>query len=194
MAYRETQIDESFPVAGVDNESQGFRDNFSAIKDTLTQAKTDILALQASRLDISSPSTDLSGNTVENVNLKSETYEFNEGAGISTSQNVSYAAGSFHFLGLSGGTESSPVELVLADIPYDAANPSVARFTIALRGDGTERFFAFNTETAGNFFVDSSWPTLSVTSATDDFKLFELWTYDGGNNVFARYLGTFSAL
>jgi hypothetical protein len=190
MAYRETQIDENFPVAGVDNESQGFRDNFSAIKDTLVQAKADVLALQESRLDISSPSTDLSGNTIENVNLKSETYEFNDGSGISSSQNVSYASGSFHLLALSGGTELAPVELVLSDIPTSG----VARFQIAVHSDGTENFFSFNTENTGRFFVDGSWPTLSVTAAADDFKLFELWTYDGGNNVFARYLGTFSAL
>jgi hypothetical protein len=33
---RNLDIDQDFPVAGQDNESQGFRDNFSAIKDSLT--------------------------------------------------------------------------------------------------------------------------------------------------------------
>ena len=75
MPYRETQINEAFPVAGVDNESQGFRDNFSAIKDTLVQTKSDIQDLQESRLDISSPDTNMSGNTITDVNLKGSSFE-----------------------------------------------------------------------------------------------------------------------
>jgi hypothetical protein len=34
MPYRVTEIDAQFPVAGIDNESQGFRDNFASIKDS----------------------------------------------------------------------------------------------------------------------------------------------------------------
>jgi hypothetical protein len=193
MTYRETQIDEAFPVPGVDNESQGFRDNFSAIKDTLVQAKSDIQDLQESRLDISSPSTDLSRNTIENANLTANTYAFNIGGGISASQNISYNAGSFHYLGLSGGTSISPVELVLSNIP-SPTTPVVAVFRVVVRGDGTARFFTFNTETVGAFYVDDSWPaTLSVTSATGG-KMFEFWTYDGGNTVFGKYLGEFALL
>lgn len=193
MTYRETQIDEAFPVPGVDNESQGFRDNFSAIKDTLVQAKSDIEDLQASRLDISSPSTDLSGNTIANANLSANTFAFNEGGGISASQNISYTAGTFHYLGLSGGTSESPVELILSDIPSPVV-PVVAVFRVALRGDGTERFFSFNTSSIGAFYVDSSWPeTLSITSASNP-KIFEFWTYDGGETVFGKYLGQFVLL
>jgi hypothetical protein len=193
MTYRETQIDEAFPVPGVDNESQGFRDNFSAIKDTLIQAKIDIEGLQESRLDISSPETDLGGNTIKNANLAANTYAFDEGAGISASQIISYTAGSFHYLGLIGGTSGSPAQLVLSDIP-SPTTPVVTVFRVAVRGDGTERFFAFNTETTGAFYVDNSWPaTLSVTSATGA-KMFEFWTYDGGNTVFAKYLGQFALL
>lgn len=39
-------IDESFPVAGQDNDTQGFRDNFSTIKSSLASAKTEITDLQ----------------------------------------------------------------------------------------------------------------------------------------------------
>ena len=37
-------IDGAYPKAGQDNSSQGFRDNFSAIKDNFTEAKNDIEA------------------------------------------------------------------------------------------------------------------------------------------------------
>lgn len=45
-----TTIDALYPVAGKDNDSQGFRDNFSAIKTGLATAGTEITALQASTL------------------------------------------------------------------------------------------------------------------------------------------------
>ena len=37
-----TQIDATYPVAGQDNDSQGFRDNFNQIKTQLTTASTEI--------------------------------------------------------------------------------------------------------------------------------------------------------
>ena len=42
-------IDGSYPKAGQDNSSQGFRDNFSAIKKNFTEAKTEIEDLQTNK-------------------------------------------------------------------------------------------------------------------------------------------------
>ena len=41
-------IDGTFPIAGQDNSSQGFRDNFTATKNNFTTAKSEIEALQIS--------------------------------------------------------------------------------------------------------------------------------------------------
>ena len=41
-----TNIDENYPVAGQDNDSQGFRDNFQNIKTALNTAATEITSLQ----------------------------------------------------------------------------------------------------------------------------------------------------
>jgi hypothetical protein len=40
-------IDQNFPILGEDNPSQGFRDNFAAIKTALTQAKNEIDTLES---------------------------------------------------------------------------------------------------------------------------------------------------
>lgn len=193
MPYRETQINEAFPVAGVDNESQGFRDNFSAIKDTLVQTKSDIQDLQESRLDISSPDTNMSGNTISDVNLKSATFEFNAGGNVVSSQNVSYAAGSYHVytLAKSSPNSGSPIELTLSDLP-EAGKLAVIR--IHLYGNGSEQWFSFNSSVAGDFYKDPSWPvTLSVTSATLP-EIYEFWTWDSGATVYGRFLGAFTAV
>ena len=40
-------IDTKYPIAGQDNDTQGFRDNFASIKNNLTSAKTEITDLQS---------------------------------------------------------------------------------------------------------------------------------------------------
>ena len=42
-----TNIDITYPIAGQDNDTQGFRDNFSTIKNNFLVAQTEISALQA---------------------------------------------------------------------------------------------------------------------------------------------------
>ena len=39
-------INKDYPVAGQDNDSQGFRDNFNVIKTNFTNAKSEIETLQ----------------------------------------------------------------------------------------------------------------------------------------------------
>jgi hypothetical protein len=55
-------VDGTFPVAGQDNPSQGFRDNFTNIKNNFTFAQTEISDLQAKALVTSA----LSGQTINN--------------------------------------------------------------------------------------------------------------------------------
>lgn len=61
-------IDPEFPVAGQDNNSQGFRDNFLYIKEGLESAAADITDLQgnAARLD---EDNNFQGNLISNANL-----------------------------------------------------------------------------------------------------------------------------
>jgi len=63
-----SSIDAAFPVAGQDNDSQGFRDNFSQIKTQLTTAGSEITALQANRATTNA-TTSFNGHDVKNANL-----------------------------------------------------------------------------------------------------------------------------
>ena len=67
-------ISVTFPIAGQDNDSQGFRDNFNNIKTNITHAKTEIEDLQSkvilkSALTGSSFSNDGNGSVLENFKL-----------------------------------------------------------------------------------------------------------------------------
>lgn len=59
-------IDVEFPVAGQDNDSQGFRDNFSVIQNALATANSEITDLQtnAARLDVDN---DFNGTVIGNA-------------------------------------------------------------------------------------------------------------------------------
>lgn len=73
-------IDGSFPIAGQDNDSQGFRDNFTNIRNNLGFAKNEIEDLQAkavlkSPLSGATLDNNMNGATMSRVNLKSITSE-----------------------------------------------------------------------------------------------------------------------
>ena len=51
-----SKIDTTYPIPGRDNDSQGFRTNFSSIKQGLTQAASEISILQAQKADLREPS------------------------------------------------------------------------------------------------------------------------------------------
>ena len=64
-------IDETYPISGVDNDSQGFRDNFSATQSALLVAKAEITDLQNRAVVVADTSNDpavnnLLGSTLSN--------------------------------------------------------------------------------------------------------------------------------
>lgn len=64
-----SNINENFPAAGQDNDSQGFRDNFARIKTALGTAQTEITYLNTNSVD-RTKNNDLGNNTLSNLILK----------------------------------------------------------------------------------------------------------------------------
>jgi hypothetical protein len=62
-------IDATYPTAGQDNSSQGFRDNFAAIKNNFTSARDEIVALQANKANLDK-SSNFSDNEVTRAKFK----------------------------------------------------------------------------------------------------------------------------
>ena len=62
-------IDGTYPKAGQDNSSQGFRDNFNAIKNNFTEAKTEIEAMQTNKANLDAHN-DFNGSNIHNAVLK----------------------------------------------------------------------------------------------------------------------------
>ena len=78
-----TSIDATFPVAGQDNDSQGFRNNFNTVKNNFTAAKSEIEALQTNTAKLNA-SNDFLGNDVSGANLIANTEKIYAGGTITS--------------------------------------------------------------------------------------------------------------
>ena len=192
----DTTIDDTYPVAGVDNDSQGFRDNFNIIKTNFVAAKAEITELQTNAIlknKLTSQDeldNDFGGNEITNALLKDCAEGVSANGTINTLQNVSYLNGVYQT-----GVVTGDLTLTLADWP----DAGYARMVVELESDsGTGRAITFNGENTAQFkkISTDSWASTSATSVvatvTNNKEVYEFWTHDGGSNIYAKIVGTFS--
>ena len=125
-------IDTAYPIAGQDNDSQGFRDNFTNIKTNFEYAETEIDDLQAkgifkSALTGTTLDNDMAGALVEN--MKTQAFRGTRIAlgSVTGSTAIDYAAGQWYTV-----TTSGAITLAFSNIP-SAGNASWfnVRITVA---------------------------------------------------------------
>lgn len=94
-----TTINEEFPVAGQDNDSQGFRDNFSIIKNSLSAAKEEVESLQNNTAKLNE-SNNFLGTDIIGANFSGTTLATYTSTIVSTSQDVNFTNGHYQVLDL----------------------------------------------------------------------------------------------
>ena len=128
----ETNINGNYPVAGQDNNSQGFRDNFSSIKNNLSIAKDEITDLQSkvvlkSALVGDELDNDFDGSVIKNAELRGSRETVVSLGTISGTIDIDYANGSFFTL-----TSSGNVTLEFNNpTPIDTLTSFVIRISIS---------------------------------------------------------------
>ena len=196
------QIDEEFPVAGQDNDSQGFRDNFAAIQSSLTATKTALQDLEAKSilkvaLSDSTLDNNLQGNKIINGVLQGVALEQSDKGNVDSNENGNILWSTAHYHKIAMGNQSS-VRLQLGGWPETGV---YAQMRLAIySNDGSERTLTFEAENAGTIRVNqNNWAgalsggDFKVTSATSP-KIVDVWTVDGGITVFMEYKGEYSIL
>jgi hypothetical protein len=188
-----TTIDETYPVAGVDNDSQGFRDNFQIIKDNFAAAKSEVEDLQDNVARTDTDNNHL-GNKIISAELDQCTEAFTPIGIVNTDQNISFLNGHYQtFL------VTDSLTLTLADWPDSG---TLARITAQIEiadGSAGEFLITFRGENSGNFKSDGSveWDSESATSvvattaSTTQPTIVEFWTADGGATIYAKHHGVF---
>lgn len=173
-------IDGTYPVAGQDNSSQGFRDNFTAVKNNFTEAKSEIEDLQDNKA-----STDANASfndfVVTRATLKdcAETvFAHGTASGAIT---LNHENGHYQTLTTSGSVSlaltnfpSAALGRIILDITYASTAHTLTVTTATLAADNVTGF------TAG---------TDIVTVSTAGRYLYEFVTPNGGTTVLMHQLG-----
>jgi len=162
-------INTSYPVAGVDNNSQGFRDNFTAISAGLAIAKTELTALQTNAVLKANLTTnavvnnDLNGSTISNGLYNRFYGVYFSGGTVSTASNVDLINGPVQRFILAGDAT-----LTFTGWPT-AGKMGLIRVLIASDQNGV-RTPGFATSGGGSIRYDVAYPTLP-NSTTYGFKV-----------------------
>jgi hypothetical protein len=172
-------IDPTFPVAGVDNDSQGFRDNFLYIKNGLETAAGEITALQANAATTNASSTSFNNNTITSVNLLNYTEGLYSGGIVIADTNIDYSQGVLQTFSL--GSPATSVQFTLlpnnltAGTGFPAANEATVRVLIN-NNDSTPRTFNFVVGNGGSLLKDAAVTRVSTTGTIGSISGTGPWT------------------
>jgi hypothetical protein len=205
-AINYSAIATGFPVAGQDNDSQGFRSNFGAISAALSTAKDEITNLQSKAMlkssltAVETATNDLNGSTIADGKLQGMATVV--GSAITDNTTLSFSNAGFYYSLFQDNTAKT---IQLAGIPSFAteAEPAYCSIKIMMRAADGNTDNKLVTLSAGTkpITADSSsaWATqqsltavvVSLSGTTKKYKLIEAFTYDGGEHVYLRFLGEY---
>lgn len=174
-------INQDFPVAGQDNDTQVFRDNFSTIKTCLRYAgeELDVLQNSTSGAALLSQENDFNSNVIKNAifqdtrDLVRDNGNWNE-----TVCNVFFTNGHYQIFKF-GIPSPGNVILDFSEFPIDATPLNVGKVRLELYADsginGGIQTVGFTSTIAG-YKKNFAGTTITVNSDTDPVIL-EVWRY-----------------
>jgi hypothetical protein len=148
-------VDATYPVAGQDNNSQGFRDNFGSIKTGLGQASTEITALQ-NNAAFKNSANDFGQNVLSNAVVKTFYGVALDRGTISTNTDISVTDGP-----LQSVTLTTNATLTFKNWPTSGKYAAVRLMVYS--NQTAVQIPSFSTENAGVLRYDTAFPTLPGT-------------------------------
>lgn len=183
-------IDAAYPVAGQDNNSQGFRDNFQVTKTGLSQAATEITALQLNTAKLN-VANDFAGNIIQNA-VTNKLY-----GAVATiisvelgTTNVQVSTGEYHRITIG---DSATLELTnwpildnrFAKVRIHLENNELSPHTITF---ATNALATVSDDDSGKF------TSHAIVVPAGKTVIVEAWKYDygSGSKMYIRYIGEFA--
>jgi len=172
-------INVAYPIPGVDNDTQGFRDNFTNIKNALTVAGNELNELMLT--SVKTTGADFSYNELSRVKLKSSSWTAAIGETLTTNTNVivSFLNGNYQKFEVAGdvgftvtdwptGNTYAPILIELVK-----SNDTATR-TVEFPGANVRKPIALRE------------PYILTTETIEKPVIFELWSADGGGTVYVK--------
>ena len=175
-------IDQTFPVAGEDNPSKGFRDNFESIILNFQRLNQELAILQngTARTDTDS---DFFNNTISNVNFLNSTQTAINLGNIDSDTAIDVSAAAFQL-----ATVNDTANFTLVNWPTSYRYRAIQ---VALRSDGLSRLVKFQATGTQTIRFDEPWPLEIFIDSPDVYTIVEFFSFDGGTEIFASYKGAF---
>jgi hypothetical protein len=176
-------IDANYPVAGVDNDTQGFRDNFRIIKTGLETANTEISSLQSNTAKLNA-SNNFNGNAINEARFIASGDTVNNKNILSGNTELPWSQGGYFAAVLNGN-----LTLTLSDWPVTSKGIA-AKMYVQVSAQGANRTLTFAVPGVG--VIKRSGFTNPVTINNDgSVSIFEFVSIDGGATVLGRLVGTY---
>jgi hypothetical protein len=173
-------IDGTYPIAGQDNDSQGFRDNFTNIKNNFTFAYDELADLQSkavlkSALSGAALNNDMAYAQLISPQLLKAVETKNDLGTKSGTFTISWADGHFQHYATSGNTT-----LAFSNWPTSGY---YTRLRLQITTDTTNRTVTFPSAVSVGLSTVQGASGQVVTLPTAGVYLFELTSYDAGTTV-----------
>lgn len=182
-----TNLDETYPVPGINNDSQGFRNNFFNIKQNLNIAKDEIIYLNDHTMKTNS-NINLNEYELSNSIFKSCSYSVLLEKKIYNDSIINFNEANYQQIQVGNnldialeGWKSGK----LCSLMIELSGITNTNYLVAFKGPKYDN----------NILYNSGWPNrdagrhLTVTEATT--HIVEFWSINGGVTVFSNYIGMY---
>lgn len=185
-------IDANYPVAGIDNDSQGFRDNFNSIKTNITTAGSEITALQANRARLDADNNHV-GNEIQDAELLQVTEKFNNSFQTLTADHqVDYRDAHVHQF---NATAPAGNIMTVSFVGWPTARYAKLRLIMSVSSGVSTNITLSPGSGTGLNDNNAAWVggnnILTHTGSIGQKIIVDVFTYDTGNNLFFNYVGSF---
>lgn len=184
-------IDGTYPVAGQDNDSQGFRDNFTNTKNNLIYAKQEIediaaKAILKTKLTGSTLNNDMGGNPIVNAAISGFREPLKEVATAGGSSPINFSNGHYQTIAYSGVFE------ITGFIGWPSSNSNTRaaiKLELNITTTGAVLRLPTNIDWVGlETIAGSDLDTHSITFNKTGIHVLEFSTKDGGNTIIVQDL------
>ncbi len=186
-------INENFPVAGQDNDTQVFRDNFDTIKRSLQSAQEEITDLQANTAKVNL-TNDFEKNTITRAVFQNCRDQKFDGGIIESNMTIDFENGPYQIFRFKTNSNidflNLPGDPSLAD---EAVPIGVGKITLEIYKNGSDpsKVITFISSGGTVFKKDPSFPGTITLTSNDNPIFIEAWRHSS-DVIFLRYLGQYS--
>jgi len=185
-------INENFPVAGQDNDTQVFRDNFNTIKNSLREGQTEISDLQEYTAKVNADN-DFNLYKIQNALLQNNrTQKFDAGAVSASPTTIDFQNGSYQIYRVSANITMDFLNFP-GDPVYTAEITPIGAGGVRLELYSTGGNFNITFQTSGATVIkkDASFPSILTLTSASEPVFIDVWRHSA-DVIYMRYLGTFA--